>query len=87
VLEGGLGADLMNGGGGGDDFIFRPGEADGDVIQQFTGGGADSIFAQDYTNGTLVDLGGGTFQIVSTTATETFHVSGSFNPATDFFFV
>ena len=87
VLEGGLGADLMNGGGGGDDFILRPGEANGDVIQQFTGGGADSIFAIDYTNGTLVDLGGGTFQIVSTTATETFHVSGTFNPATDFFFV
>jgi Ca2+-binding RTX toxin-like protein len=40
VLEGGGGADQLNGLGGNDNFVFRPGDANGDVIHEFVGNGA-----------------------------------------------
>ena len=40
VLEGGGGADQLNGLGGIDNFVFRPGDANGDVVHEFVGNGA-----------------------------------------------
>jgi Ca2+-binding RTX toxin-like protein len=40
VLDGGAGADRLTGGGGYDVFVFRPGEAAGDVVLDFAGNGA-----------------------------------------------
>jgi parallel beta-helix repeat protein len=46
VLDGGSGADMLTGGTGNDIFVFRKGEANGDLITDFVGNGAatgDSI--------------------------------------------
>jgi Ca2+-binding RTX toxin-like protein len=39
VLEGGGGADILNGLGGNDNFVFRPRDANGDVVHEFAGNG------------------------------------------------
>jgi len=39
ILDGGAGADLLSGGLGNDVFVFRPGEAAGDSVQDFFGNG------------------------------------------------
>ncbi|MET4519975.1 Ca2+-binding RTX toxin-like protein, partial [Bradyrhizobium sp. I1.7.5] len=51
VLNGGGGADLLQGLGGNDSFVFRAGEAQGDVVVDFAGNGAsagDSIRFEGY---------------------------------------
>lgn len=39
TIDGGLGADRLNGGGGADVFVLKAGEANGDVVIDFAGGG------------------------------------------------
>ncbi len=39
MLDGRGGADTLTGGAGNDTFVFRAGEADGDVVTDFTGAG------------------------------------------------
>jgi hypothetical protein len=42
TLDGGAGADTLAGGAGNDTFIFRLGQANGDIITDFTGNGANA---------------------------------------------
>ena len=54
-LDGGAGADILTGGAGNDVFVFRKGEANGDVINDFWGKGnaaGDSIVLVGYAAGT-----------------------------------
>jgi Ca2+-binding RTX toxin-like protein len=72
VLEGGGGADVLNGLGGDDNFVFRPGDANGDVIHEFAGNGAgvgDFMYFIGYgtaaEGATFVQLDADTWQINS----------------------
>ncbi len=53
-LDGGAGADVMTGGNDGDTFVFRKGQANGDIVQDFKGqgSGGDSIELIGYAAGT-----------------------------------
>ena len=53
-LDGGAGADVLTGGNDGDTFVFRKGQANGDVVQDFKGQGSgnDSIELAGYAAGT-----------------------------------
>jgi Ca2+-binding RTX toxin-like protein len=53
-LDGGAGADVLTGGNDGDTFVFRKGEANGDVAMDFKGqgSGGDSIELIGYAAGT-----------------------------------
>jgi Ca2+-binding RTX toxin-like protein len=72
ILEGGGGADQLNGLGGNDTFVFRPGDANGDVIHEFVGNGAgvgDVIYFMGYgtaaQGASFVQLTADTWQINS----------------------
>ena len=72
VIDGGAGADSMFGGAGRDTFVLREGEAEGDLIIDFTAG--DRVRLVGFDPGTeLTNLGGGIYQV----GTETFTVSGA----------
>jgi hypothetical protein len=71
VLEGG-GADQLNGLGGNDNFVFRPGHANGDTIYEFVGNGAgvgDFMYFTGYgtaaQGASFVQLNATTWQINS----------------------
>jgi hypothetical protein len=53
-IDGGAGADILTGGAGGDKFYFQKGEANGDVVMDFKGQGAngDEIHLIGYAAGT-----------------------------------
>jgi Ca2+-binding RTX toxin-like protein len=72
VLDGGLGADMLTGGTGNDVFRFIRGEANGDVITDFTGNGAaagDRMVFVGYgtaaAGASFVNMGGADWQITS----------------------
>lgn len=71
LLDGGAGADLLRGGFGADRFVFEPGEAGGDRIEDFQfgqdridlsafgfSGFGDLVLRQNFSE-TVIDLGGG----------------------------
>lgn len=61
-LDGGAGADILSGGAGGDTFVFRKGEANGDLVLDFKGqgSGGDQIYLFGYAAGTtFTRVGGG----------------------------
>jgi serralysin len=63
TLNGGAGADTLTGGAGADTFVFKPGEASGDVITDFTGAGAaagDSLRFEGFGQGTITKVDGQT---------------------------
>jgi Ca2+-binding RTX toxin-like protein len=63
ILDGRGGADSLKGGGGADRFILRVGEANNDVVQDFTGAGAaagDSLSFQGFGQGTISKVAGQT---------------------------
>ena len=62
MLDGGEGADILTGGKGNDLFVFRAGQADGDVVTDFQGSGA---VGGDMLK--LVGFGAGTLTRVSST--------------------
>ena len=80
-IRGGAGADTLTGGAGNDRFIFRPGEAQGDIILDFDGKGAalgDTLVFQGYARGAYLSHVGNTYQVHSGAAVETF----TLNPTT-----
>jgi Ca2+-binding RTX toxin-like protein len=63
VLDGGAGADMLYGGAGDDIFAFRPGEAQGDVVLDFSGNGAaagDSLRFTGFGTGATLTQNGAT---------------------------
>jgi len=93
VLNGGLGLDTLTGGLGNDTFVFRAGEADGDIVVDFDGQGAaagDSLSFIGYDAGATFTQNDAThWQITynggSSIETITFLNSASIH-ATDFLF-
>ena len=65
-LDGGAGADMLHGGEGADRFVFRSGEANGDVVLDFDAASGDRLEFHDYGEGaTLRDLGDDRWEIAS----------------------
>ena len=65
-LYGWAGADKLYGGNGNDLFVFKAGEANGDVLADFDGKGAlagDSIKFEGYGQGAYATLGSGTLSV------------------------
>jgi hypothetical protein len=90
TLDGGDGADEMQGGAGRDRFILRPGEAQGDSIEGFSGAGAwggDWLVMQGFGAGaTLTHQGGGLWRVnhgEAGAAAETFTLAGVTRLAAD----
>jgi Ca2+-binding RTX toxin-like protein len=76
ILDGGAGADQLNGMGGNDTFIFRAGEANGDTVYEYDGNGAgigDVIYFQGY--GTVAE--GATFHQLTATDWEITSADGT----------
>jgi Ca2+-binding RTX toxin-like protein len=90
TIDGGDGADTLTGGAGNDTFILKAGQADGDVIGDFTGNGSaagDSMKFDGYSSAAvLTNVSGNTWQIVDGSKTETFTINGALNAA-DYSFV
>jgi Ca2+-binding RTX toxin-like protein len=90
TIDGGAGADILTGGAGNDTFILKAGQANGDVIGDFTGNGSaagDSIKFDGYTSAaTLTHLFGNQWQIVDGSNVEIFSINGAVNTG-DYSFV
>jgi len=90
LIDGGAGADTLTGGVGNDVFILKAGQANGDVIGDFTGNGSaagDSIKFDGYSSAAvLTNTSGNTWQIVDGSKVETFTINGALN-ASDYSFV
>jgi hypothetical protein len=84
TLDGGAGADVMQGGAGRDRFVLRPGEAGGDSIEGFAGAGAwggDWLVLEGFGPGaSLTHQGGGLWRVSYSEAgvvvAETFALAG-----------
>jgi Ca2+-binding RTX toxin-like protein len=92
TLDGGAGVDKLTGGAGNDTFVLRAGEADGDIISDFTGAGASSGDRLQIIgfgeNVTVTRVGNDDLYLVSGSAgSATFELIGVFNLAAgDYFF-
>lgn len=79
-MNGGAGADTMAGGAGNDVFVIKAGQANGDVIADFTGNGTgagDSVRFEGYgANATLRNVGGDNWQVSAGTRSETLVIKG-----------
>ena len=62
VLDGGAAGDLLGGGAGNDIFVFRPGEANGDVVTDFVGNGPGAGDALQF-----IGYGAATFENIDPT--------------------
>jgi Ca2+-binding RTX toxin-like protein len=80
-LNGGDGADTVTGGGGNDVIIIRAGEAEGDVITDFTGNGAaagDAIRFEGYGSGaTFTNISGNQWRVTGNGFSETLTIAGA----------
>jgi uncharacterized protein YkwD len=90
LLDGGAGADTLTGGAGNDTFTLRAGQANGDVIGDFTGNGSaagDNIKFDGFSAAvTLTNTAGNQWQIVDGSLIETFTINGAVNAA-DYSFI
>jgi len=89
TLNGGAGADKLYGGAGNDQFVFKPGEANGDLIGDFAGNGAaagDSILLQGYGAGAYATIGSGALTIHYSGGLEVISLGVSPIDASDFSF-
>lgn len=79
-INGGSGADTLSGGSGNDAFVFKAGQANGDVIADFTGNGGgagDSLRFEGYgANATLRNVGGDNWQVSDGIRTEIVVIKG-----------
>jgi Ca2+-binding RTX toxin-like protein len=80
-LNGAAGADTLTGGGGNDVFVVKAGEANGDVIADFTGNGAssgDTIRFEGYGDGaSLQHVSGNQWRVVGGSAVDTVTIVGA----------
>ncbi len=90
LIDGGAGADTLTGGAGNDTFTLKAGQANGDVIGDFTGNGSaagDSIKFDGFSAAaTLTNTAGNQWQIVDGSSIETFTINGALNAA-DYSFI
>ncbi len=80
-INGGAGGDTLSGGAGNDVFILRAGEANGDVITDFTGNGSaagDTIRFEGYgTGATLTNVSGNQWRVSGGGFTDTITITGA----------
>ena len=90
LIDGGAGADTLTGGAGNDTFIVHAGQANGDVISDFTGNGSaagDTIKFDGYgPSASLVHLSGNQYQISDGVHVDKFTIVGTVD-ASDYSFV
>jgi Ca2+-binding RTX toxin-like protein len=90
LIDGGAGSDTLTGGAGNDTFILKAGQANGDVIGDFTGNGSaagDSIKFDGFSSAAvLTNTTGNSWQIVDGSKTEAFTINGAVNAA-DYSFI
>jgi Ca2+-binding RTX toxin-like protein len=90
TLSGGAGADRLTGGSGNDVFVLRLDEAQSDRITDFAGNGAgagDLIRFLGYGAGASVTfVTGSTWRVQGAAGTDTFVVTGTFDPVLDVLF-
>jgi Ca2+-binding RTX toxin-like protein len=80
-INGGGGADTLTGGAGNDVFVIKAGEANGDVIADFTGNGSsagDSIRFEGYgTGAALTNISGNQWRVSGGGFSETITIAGA----------
>jgi Ca2+-binding RTX toxin-like protein len=80
-INGGAGSDTLSGGAGNDVFILKAGQANGDVITDFTGNGSsagDTMRFEGYgTGATLTNVSGNQWRVSGGGFTETITITGA----------
>ena len=89
TIDGGAGIDSLTGGTGNDSFVFKAGQANGDIITDFAGNGAsagDSMLFQGYGAGASVSVGSGIVTISYSGGSDVIHLDTTGLDASDYGF-